>query len=203
MKKRYIGAGFSFLLFFILTILEETKHIQWFDDFIYQAILKLRCVPLDAFFKTITHIGDTLPVIVIIVIALILLKEYKDRLLFGGSTLLTIGLNQILKHILQRPRPPIEERLITQGGYAYPSGHSMVALCIYGILIYFVNQKVKDKKKRIIVTILLSILILLIGISRIYVRVHWPSDVLGGCLLSFTILMGSIEFYDHIRGNKK
>ena len=198
MKKRYIGATISILLFLILTILVETNHIKWFDDFIYKGIQSIRCIPLDYFFKTITHIGDTIPVICIMVIILILLKEYKDRLLFGSCALITII------YIIQRPRPPLEERLVTQGGYSYPSGHAMMSLCIYGVLIYLLNKKIKDKKKKRTFSILLTILIILIGISRIYVRVHWPSDVLGGYLFTFTILMGCVEFNNHIsKGAKK
>ena len=116
--------------------------------------------------------------------------------------IITLLINQGLKYIIQRPRPPIEERLITQDGYSYPSGHSMMAMCLYGVLIYLVNTKLKNKKLKIFLTIFLSIVILFIGISRIYVRVHYPSDVLWAYLLTLLILIINITVINnHIRGN--
>ena len=87
-----------------------------------------------------------------------------------------------------RPRPD-HLRLIKQNGYSYPSGHSMISIAVYGFLIYYVYHKVKNKALKIALIILLSLLIILIGISRIYVGVHYPSDVLGGYTLSLLIII--------------
>ena len=121
----------------------------------------------------------------------------KDRIILGSTTILTVGLNQGIKHLLRRPRPE-HLRLIKQGGFSYPSGHSMIAICVYGIIIYLINKKIKDKKIKIALSILLTLLILVIGISRIYVGVHYPSDVLGGFLLSLAILILNITFTDKL-----
>ena len=127
---------------------------------------------------------------------------YGYRYILGSSMIITLLINQGLKYIIQRPRPPLEERLISQSGYSYPSGHSMMAMCLYGVLIYLINTKLKNKKLKIILTIILSIIILLIGVSRIYVRVHYPSDVLGAYLLTILILIINITLINnHIRGN--
>ena len=145
--------------------------------------------------------GDTIPVIIITMCLLIVFNK-EDRYILGSSMIITLLINQGLKYIIQRPRPPIEERLITQDGYSYPSGHSMMAMCLYGVLIYLVNTKLKNKKLKIFLTIFLSIVILFIGISRIYVRVHYPSDVLGAYLLTLLILIVNITVINnHIRGN--
>ena len=78
----------------------------------------------------------------------------------------------------------------------------MMAMCLYGVLIYLINTKLKNKKLKIILTIILSVIIILIGISRIYVRVHYPSDVLGAYLLTILILIINITLINnHIRGN--
>ena len=117
--------------------------------------------------------------------------------------IVTLCINQIIKHLIKRPRPPVEERLITQNGYSFPSGHSMMALCLYGVLIYFVMTKVKDKKKKIFLVSILSLIILLIGLSRIYVRVHYPSDVAAGFLITISILVINITLINnYFRGNK-
>ena len=76
----------------------------------------------------------------------------------------------------------------------------MIAVCVYGIMIYLINKKVQNKKLRISLSILLTLLILTIGISRIYVGVHYPSDVLGGFVLSTVILLINLTFTDKIYG---
>lgn len=186
------------ILFIIITTLVVTNNISWFDESIYNFIITLRNKPLDIFMKTITRLGDTLVIIFIVIVALIFLNK-KDRVILGSTTILTVTFNQTIKHILQRPRPD-HIRLIKQGGYSYPSGHSMIAICVYGIMIYFINKKIQNKKLRITLSILLSILILTIGISRIYVGVHYPSDVLGGFFLAAAILVLNLTFTDKIYG---
>ncbi len=76
-------------------------------------------------------------------------------------------LNQLLKRLLQRPRPT-EFRIIEENGYSFPSGHSMVSMAFYGYLIYLIYRFVKNKYLKWISIVLLSLLICLIGISRIY-----------------------------------
>ena len=135
----------------------------------------------------------------IIVVVMLIFLNKKNRIILGSSTILTVSINQGIKHLLRRPRPN-HLRLIKQGGFSYPSGHSMIAICVYGIMIYLINKKIKNKRIKITLNILLSILILLIGISRIYVGVHYPSDVVGGFSLSLVILILNITFTDKLYG---
>lgn len=197
-KNNCLVAAILMIIFIIITTLVVTNNIAWFDDSIYNFIIRFRSNPLDFILKTITHFGDTIVIIIIVVTALILLNK-RDRIILGSSTIITVTLNQTIKHILQRPRPD-HLRLIKQGGYSYPSGHSMIAVCVYGIMIYLINKKVQNKKLRITLSILLTLLILTIGISRIYVGVHYPSDVLGGFVLSTVILLINLTFTDKIYG---
>ena len=201
MKKRKI-MGFILLIgFIVLTILLLTNNISSFDDFIYKYFFQMRNKFFDIFFIFFTRLGDIIPV-TIITICLLMIFNKEDRYILGSSMIITLLINQGLKYIIQRPRPPLEERLISQSGYSYPSGHSMMAMCLYGVLIYLINTKLKNKKLKIILTIILSIIILLIGVSRIYVRVHYPSDVLGAYLLTILILIINITLINnHIRGN--
>lgn len=78
----------------------------------------------------------------------------------------------------------------------------MMALCLYGTLIYIIYKEIKNKKLKVFLITVLTILIFLIGLSRIYVRVHYPSDVLGGFTLSIPILITIITVINnHFRGN--
>lgn len=74
-------------------------------------------------------------------------------------------------------------------GYSFPSGHSMISAAFYGFLIYLIYKKVKNKKFKITLIIVLSILIVSIGISRIYLGVHYTSDVLAGFTVSVSYLI--------------
>lgn len=203
MNKKYIISILSLIGFVTITILVLTSNVSGFDETIYNIVQSIRCPFLDTFMKTITFIGNTMPVIIILLILMMYLNN-KNRFLLGTSMIMTLIINQTIKYTIKRPRPPVTERLISQGGYSYPSGHSMMALCLYGVLIYIVYKEVKNKKIKCLLISLLSLMILLIGISRIYVRVHYPSDVLGGFLLTISILVINITLINNIfRGKIK
>ena len=201
-KKRYITSLVLLIFFIIIMILVITCNITTFDDNIYNLLYSLRSSSMDLIMKTITQFGNTIPVIIITLVLMITLTSRKEVFLIGSNTILTVGSNQILKHIICRPRPN-HLRLIVENGYSFPSGHAMISICLYGLLIYLVNKKIKNKLLKIVLTILLIILILGIGISRIYVGVHYPSDVLGGYLLSLSILIFNITIVNkYYRGMK-
>ena len=200
MKKRYIISGIFFLLFILITILMINNNTKVFDDTIYNYIFSLRSDLLDTIFKTITKFANTISVIIVVFILLIFLgKEniYKLMLTVG----ITVGTNQLLKHTIRRVRPD-HLRLIKETGYSYPSGHSMVSVALYGLLIYLIHKNVKNKVLRVILIIPLLVLILGIGISRIYLGVHYPTDVLAGFSLAIPIIILIVcRVDDHFRGN--
>jgi undecaprenyl-diphosphatase len=83
----------------------------------------------------------------------------------------------IIKNLVERPRPPLTSALVTESSYSFPSGHTFVAIAFYGLLSYFVVQSERKKSLKVISFIASFILIALIGISRVYLGAHWPSDV--------------------------
>ena len=138
--------------------------------------------------KFITNFGGAIFLITLTVILVILIKNKKIGLsIFSNLVIITV-LNQLLKRILQRPRPT-EFRIIEETGYSFPSGHSMVSMAFYGYLIYLIYKYVENKYVKWISIVLLSILICSIGVSRIYLGVHYTSDVLGGFLVSISYLI--------------
>lgn len=142
--------------------------------------------------KFITNFGGAIFVISLTTILFFVIKDKK----IGISIITNLGivtiLNQIIKFIMQRPRPT-EFRIIEETGYSFPSGHSMVSLAFYGYLIYLIYKYINNKHLKRTLIIILSILICIIGVSRIYLGVHYTSDVLGGFLISFAYLIIYIE----------
>lgn len=138
--------------------------------------------------KFITNFGGAIFLIIATIILFILIKNKKIGFSIISNLVIVTILNQLLKNILQRPRPN-EFRIIEETGYSFPSGHSMVSMAFYGYLIYLIYRYVKNKYVKWTLIVLLSILICTIGISRIYLGVHYTSDVLGGFLISISYLV--------------
>ena len=106
----------------------------------------------------------------------------------AANLVCALALNQILKAIVQRPRPD-GFRLAEASGFSFPSGHSMVAMAFFGLLIWFVWRYEKDHVRRVLLIIALCAIIAMIGISRVYLGVHYASDVLAGFCLSLIWLV--------------
>ncbi len=138
--------------------------------------------------KVITNFGGAIALSLIAIISLITIKDKKIGLSICLNLIIATALNILLKNILQRPRPT-EFSLINESGYSFPSGHSMVSMAFYGFIIYLTYKYVKNKKIKWTLIIILSLLIFSIGISRIYLGVHYTSDVLGGFLISISYLV--------------
>lgn len=138
--------------------------------------------------KFITNFGGAIYLIVMSIILFVIIKNKK----IGIAIILNLGivtlLNQLLKMILQRPRPE-EYRIINESGYSFPLGHSMVSMAFYGFLIYLIYKNIKNKYLKWSLIIILGVLIISIGVSRIYLGVHYTSDVLAGFLVSISYLI--------------
>ena len=138
--------------------------------------------------KVITQFGGAIFLILLSVTLLIIIKNKKTGLFIWINLITSTLLNQILKNIVQRPRPT-EYRIINENGYSFPSGHSMVSAAFYGFIIYLIYKNVKNKYLKWGLIVALSLLIILIGTSRIYLGVHYTSDVLAGFLISISYLI--------------
>lgn len=136
----------------------------------------------------ITNLGSATILIIISMILLLAIKDKKIGLAICLNLAIEASLNALLKNVIQRPRPS-GIRLIIESGYSFPSGHSMASMTFYGFLIYLIYKYVKNKKIKWALISILSILIATIGLSRIYLGVHYISDVLGGFLISISYLI--------------
>lgn len=142
--------------------------------------------------KTITQFGGPIVLIATATILLIVIKNKKIGKLIWANLIIATLLNQALKRIVQRPRPT-GLNMIDESGYSFPSGHSMVSAAFYGFLIYLIYKNIKNKYLKWALITVLSVLIILIGTSRIYLGVHYTSDVIAGYLFGFAYLIISIS----------
>lgn len=196
---KYIIVGIGIVIFGIIATLLLIDKITPFDNIIYNAIISLKSDSVTNFFKLITKLCNEKFIIIatVLIFIILLFKNKKIGFILTLNVLLCSGLNTLIKHIFLRPRP-VGLKLIKQGGYSFPSGHSMMAVAFFGILIYLVCKSKWKKWIKILLSSLLTVLILLIGISRIYLGVHFASDVLAGfaIALSYLIIFTSVVFKD-------
>ena len=175
------------LLFLIEDVMDE--DIMTFDEKGYYIVQKyLISDTMTPFARCITNFANMYWLIGMSVLLFIIIKNKKTSILFFINLVLSALTNFILKQIIQRPRP-IEHRIIDEKGYSLPSGHSMVSMAFYGFLVYFIYKNIKNKYIKTILIVLLSVLIISIGVSRIYLGVHYTSDVLAGFLVAISYLI--------------
>ena len=186
-----------FLICLIIFIFLSGKVIEYQimkQDITFYNILRKYFIKdsITPYMKIITNFGGATCLITITILLLILIKNKKIGLITLNNLVAITILNQILKIVLKRPRPT-EFRIINETGYSFPSGHSMISMAFYGLLIYLIYKKIKNKYLKATLIIILLLLILAIGISRIYLGVHYVSDVIGGFLISMSYLIVYIK----------
>lgn len=176
-----------FLLFFVVLLIYLFDKKLIFDEFVYESIINIRGDFLDKYFISITKLGNPI-IILFLLFLLVLFFRNKFGITLVISCMTSLISNSLIKNIFRRVRPA-HVRLIKQGGYSFPSGHAMISICFYGYLLYLVIKNVKNKCLKYLLSIFLIIIILSIGISRIYVGVHYPTDVLAGYFLGISELI--------------
>lgn len=189
----------SITIFLALVKLLLKEQVEVFDTTIYNFISKIKCDPITSFFKFISFLCSTWFVIFSTILVMIFSKNKKAAFYIGLNVLICVLINQGFKLIFARTRPE-DINLIIESGYSFPSGHSMVSLAFYGFFIYIIAHININKRKKFIYCSLLALLTLLIGISRIYLGVHYASDVLAGFSLSMAyLILFIITFYNKMK----
>ena len=188
----------AMILPFLIIILNITAKIIMkeellIDKLAYNILVeKLRSPTLTIFMKTITKLSNTTFIVALAILLTLLFqflwKKEKIAMLIPTNLVIIALINQILKLIFQRDRP-IGYRLIEMTGYSFPSGHAMVSMAFYGLLIYIIYHFIKKKFLRITLITINIIIIFLIGISRVYLGVHYLSDVVTGYSISIIYLL--------------
>lgn len=167
----------AWIILIIYLVLFALGIIQRIDEPIYQLISSFHSQELTYIVKFITWFGSTIAVIVICMIVFMI--NQKIGLWISIHVGCVALLNQVVKLVVARERPPVL-RLIVETGYSFPSAHAMVSFVLFGFITYYIYQKKSS------VSLIIMIIPLLIGMTRIYLGVHYASDVIAGFLFSLT-----------------
>ena len=193
-----------FILLWLGTITGVTDEI---DNLIYKSVESIRSDFLTVVLIGITELGGVVGLFFILLVTVIVLCK-KNRVKEATAITLNLIISTftyvILKNIFQRERPVTGNILIDEVGFSFPSGHTTNNVAFYFLAIYLVCINVKNKKVRNISCVILAIIPILIAFSRIYLRVHYPTDVIAGfCLGIVLVVLFTTFIWPRIEKSKK
>lgn len=192
---------FGINVFVELTEVLSTETLVSYDTKITNTILSYRNSNLTDYFTFVTYIGDVYGYLVVLllsaIISLAVFKRWKYMVQITLVLFLSALSNVVLKRVINRARPDIEH-LVAVETLSYPSGHAMSAMAFYGFLIYLFYRFKMNKYLKFSSILLLTLLILSIGLSRIYLGVHFPSDIAGGFIAGAIWVIFCIVLFDLI-----
>lgn len=179
----------------------NNELLTYVDHWVLDHVLYFRTETLSKIMIFVTHFGEwiTIAIAIAIIIALLTIRKLYGVIVgyiiavAGGG-----GLDYILKQAVQRTRPIDDATLINVKGFSFPSGHAMLSMVFYGMVSYFIIRLIKQWKFRMLVVIIMGFVIFLIGFSRIYLQVHYLSDVIAGFiggLFWLTVCVTGLEIY--------
>jgi len=198
-KKLYILA-ILIIAFIINTILVITNAYTAFDASFHNLVMRYASEMTSKVMRAITFLGSTVFIVAlcaVVFFGLILKKRKAQGYSIASILIVSTLINNVIKLIIRRPRP--EYISVIEHSFSYPSGHTMASTTLYGFIIYLILKSDFPKRYKVIYSCALGLLILLVGLSRIYLGAHFFSDVFGGMLLSAALLLT----FDIINDEKK
>ncbi|GHU35773.1 phosphatase PAP2 family protein [Bacilli bacterium] len=204
LKKTYqLYASFGLVLFVMLGYLIKffPASLKGIDQQIQSMVRHDMSDGLTSFYKFITNFGGTVyvPILLGALLVLLLLKKwYAEAIFMAANVAIVPILVSILKHVYGRTRPALPH-LVVENGLSFPSGHASTSLMFYACLAVLICQRLHSRQIKWLVRVLATMFIVLIGMSRIYLGVHYPTDILGGWLMSASILLLTYPIYDEVR----
>ncbi|MGB5980837.1 MAG: phosphatase PAP2 family protein [Nonlabens sp.] len=206
----YLIIGFISVLIFVggislfinLTDSVRDNTVSEYDESISDAIVAYRSPFLTDYFTFVTEVGDAIGYVVVFILCTLIFylvfKNWKYVVQIATVMILALSSNLILKQIINRARPTAEH-LVEVKTLSYPSGHAMMSMAFYGFLIYLIHHFKFSKGLTWLLTILMGVLILSIGVSRIYLGVHYPSDIAGGFIAGLVWVVFCAMMFQLIR----
>lgn len=196
----HLIGSFTLLFFAVLCYIVRfyPDTLSGFDHSIIHGVHRLY-PQMNDYFLWVTKFANPITIVLLSIVFVGLFYFNKQKItalwLGAGMVLISGALNHLLKIFFQRERPTVLTHMVTEHSFSFPSGHSTASTLLYGTLIFVLPLFIKEKTPRLIGQIILGLLIFSIMISRIYLGVHYPSDVLAGMLLGSSWLFFTYHYY--------
>ncbi len=178
---------------------------DYFDETIYHFLSMHISENLTKFMTIITHMGSWHILLLIMLLTCVIFSKSSTYTPYRGLIVINLFsiwiFNEVLKELFQRDRPNILQ-LVHVDGYSFPSGHAMISFAFYGLLIFIFCRHLHNKGMRVFILTIMGTLIILIGLSRVYLGVHYASDILAGFLVGFIWVVVLISRFE-INGKEK
>jgi membrane-associated phospholipid phosphatase len=200
------AAGCLWLFGWLAEDIVNNDPLVSFDQTAATTIHELTTPGLITFFLAVTALGSIEAIALVSLVGAVVFGMWRRWLLFatwliaaGGSVVLLL----LLKSLFARPRPYVEQPLLLETYYSFPSGHAMEAVVLYGTLAYFAVLALRTWHARVAIIVGTSLLVLLIGFSRMYLGVHYFSDVVAGLAAGGVWLSTCITVMEFVRRDKQ
>lgn len=197
MKKylKFILSAILVVVLIIIMVAIKNGNIIGFDNKIYSIVTSNTNGFLDNLYKVFTFLGSRIFIIGACLAILIFVKNKKVAGIIFGSVAISTIVNNVIKIIFRRPRPEVR-RLVVEKSFSFPSGHTMAAVTLYGILIFFIMKSKMKKNVKIAISVILGLLPICVAVSRIYLGAHFASDVTGAAVTSTVLLLVETYFIE-------
>ena len=202
-KKEYYFISILLICFSLLTLFVAFGKVDSFDEVVFKTLIKTKNIPLTEFLRVITHLASTIGIVSLTIITAVVfyrrkaLSDFKYVLINVGTGVI---LMEVIKHIIKRVRP--SWKWIVQGGFSYPSGHTISAFMLYGTLMLLIYKKAHGKLRKPLL-LLSFLMIVLTALSRVYFGAHYLTDVLASIILGCIVLIISNMFMNKEFNNDK
>ena len=194
-KVAFLGTLFASVFFLIIVHQVFILGNETIDSyFIEQVVLNGRSESLTILWKAITSFSSVIAIVLLTLVFFFLFSKRKEKMYFLGNVAGIVFLSQLLKFCFHRSRPLLAYQLVKESGYSFPSGHAMVSTAFYGYLLYCLWKSSAPKILKWLGSTLLPFLLLGIGFSRVYLGVHYATDVLAGFCLGVVFVLSYICF---------
>ncbi|MBN9897007.1 phosphatase PAP2 family protein [Bacillus sp. FSL L8-0199] len=189
--------GLLFAVFGIVAWRVHAGGVTVMDTYVRGLVRGLQTESSLIFFSYFTKLGSAIGIVATLVISLLVFwkkRYYAVMIVYPMGILITHLVNKGIKEIVKRERPSLNEALDALG-YSFPSGHAMLSIMTFGFLTYIIAANLKSVAGKCVTTILMGIVILSIGLSRVILNVHYPTDILAGYCVGGILLIIAIYYH--------
>lgn len=180
-----------------MALMLSNNAVKDFDNRLWNIVQSYQSETNTSIMKFVTFFGNPQGAVIpgaILLIYFLFIKPHRwYSILVPAVGVGSFFINRLMKSIFNRPRPILEERMVEViYNLSFPSGHAMFAVAFYGLFIYISWHYLKSNWLKVICTLLILVFIFLIGVSRVYLKVHYPSDIIAGFAAGFIWLITAI-----------